>query len=39
MKVLMNLLKKYKTDAIVRKRSYKYVLSNNHSEEVLFVGT
>jgi len=31
------LLKKYKRDVMVKKRQYKYVLSNNHSEEVLFV--
>lgn len=34
---LANFLKKYKSDVIVRKKPYKYVLSNNHSEEVLFV--
>lgn len=33
------LLKEYKQDVLVQKREYKYVLSNTHSEEVLFVGT
>jgi len=36
---LENLLKKYKSEVRINKMGYKYVLSNNHSEEVLFVGT
>jgi len=34
---LESLLKKYKSDVSVEKRQYKYVLSNNQSEEVLIV--
>lgn len=38
-KELENLLKKYKPDVEeLRRKNYKYVLSTNHSEEVLFVG-
>jgi len=35
---LEKLLKKYKSDVTLRRKRYKYVLSNNHSEEILFVG-
>ncbi len=36
---LENLLKKYKTDIIeLKRKNYKYVLSTNHSEEVLLIG-
>lgn len=34
---LIKLLEKYKSDIIVNRKSYKYVLSNNQSEEVLIV--
>jgi len=37
---LVSLLKKYKKDVIeVKRKNYKYVLSNNHSEEVLLIAT
>jgi adenine-specific DNA-methyltransferase len=35
---LEKLLKKYKSEFSVKTKEYKYVLSNNHSEEVLLVG-
>lgn len=36
---LKNLLKKYKSDVKeLKRKNYKYVLSNNHSEEVLLIG-
>lgn len=35
---LEKLLRKYKPDVTVKRMEYKYVLSNNHSEEVLLVG-
>jgi len=36
---LVTLLKEYKSDVLeVRRKNYKYVLSTNHSEEVLLVG-
>mgnify|MGYP001584703099 CR=1 FL=1 len=36
---LVNLLKKYKSSVEeIKRKSYKYVLSNNHSEEVLLIG-
>lgn len=36
---LKSLLKKYKSDVKeVKRKNYKYVLSNNHSEEVLLIG-
>ncbi len=36
---LVNLLKKYKSNVEeIKRKSYKYVLSNNHSEEVLLIG-
>lgn len=36
---LVNLLKKYKSRVEeLKRRNYKYVLSNNHSEEVLLIG-
>ena len=38
-KELENLLKKYKADIIeLKRKNYKYVLSINHSEEVLLIG-
>lgn len=36
---LLNLLRKYKTDVVeVKRKSYKYVLSSNQSDEVLLIG-
>ncbi|PKL45984.1 MAG: DNA methyltransferase [Planctomycetes bacterium HGW-Planctomycetes-1] len=36
---LLNIMKKYKTDVReIKRTSYKYVLSTNHSEEVLILG-
>jgi adenine-specific DNA methylase len=36
---LVDLLKKYKTDVEeLKRKNYKYVLSTNHSEEVLLIG-
>ncbi|MBI3814663.1 MAG: hypothetical protein HY279_09400 [Nitrospinae bacterium] len=36
---LENLLKKYKPSVEeIKRKSYKYVLSNNHSEEILLIG-
>jgi len=36
---LVNLIKKYKTDVReIKRTAYKYVLSTNHSEEILIVG-
>lgn len=35
---LEDLLKKYKSEVAMKTKEYKYVLSNNHSEEVLLVG-
>lgn len=36
---LINLLKKHKTNVEeIRRKNYKYVLSNNHSEEILLIG-
>ena len=32
------LIKKYKSEVTMKTKEYKYVLSNNHSEEVLLVG-
>ncbi len=37
---LVDLLKKYKSEVHeIKRKNYKYVLSNNHSEEILLIGT
>lgn len=38
-KELVNMLKKYKSNVVeIKRKNYKYVLSNNHSEEILLIG-